>query len=319
MASFSVELVDGKRLTGRNHFPINSSASRIAVLPLIVAVHGGTYTSDYFDADADHTLRHISQALAVPVVAIDRPGYRGTSPLPPIPTESTFIQEQGAYLHKYILPFLWKTHATNLGVSSIFLYAHSIGAAVAVVASSLHACDGDVPAYPLSGMSISGVGSNVKTLPMEAFHKDARELVGISIRIPNEQKDMLMLGPAKLHSPAILKQTERLQHDVSLEELYDINVSWRSYWRTYAANVKVPVLYTLGELDELWNRSDQDVEDFAKGFVNAPPVEARRLLSAPHCIEHSLQCHGLTLRTFGFAIECAVHHYLTSDKLIDQE
>ena len=99
---------------------------------------------------------------------------------------------------------------------------------------------------------------------------------------------------------------------MSLEELYDINVSWRSYWRTYAVYVKVPVLYTLGEFDELWNKSDQDVEDFAKGFVNAPPVEARRLLSAPHCIEHSLQCSGLTLRTFGFAIECAVHQHLAA-------
>ncbi|KAJ9615104.1 hypothetical protein H2200_001178 [Cladophialophora chaetospira] len=312
MASFSLTLANGETLTGSNHFPSNSSALRIAALPLIVAVHGGTYTCDYFDADADHTLRHISQALAVPVIAIDRPGYRGTSPLPPTPKESTFIQEQGTYLHKYILPLLWKTHAANLGVSSIFLYAHSIGAAVAVVASSLHACDGDMQTYPLSGMSISGVGSNVKTLPMEAFQKDPKELVGISIRIPNEQKDMLMLGPAKLYNPDILRQTERLQHDVTLEELYDINISWRSYWRKYAANVKVPVLYTLGEFDELWNKSDQDVEDFAKGFVNAPPVEARRLLSAPHCIEHSLQCSGLTLRTFGFAIECAVHHHLVA-------
>ena len=310
MASFSLTLPNGNNLTGSNHFPTNPSASRLAALPLIVAVHGGTYTSDYFDADAEHTLRHISQTLAVPVIAIDRPGYRGTSPLAPTPTDSTFIQEQGTYLHKEILPFLWKTHATNLGVSSIFLYAHSIGAAVAVVAASLHARDGIEPAYPLSGMSISGVGSNVKSLPMEAFEKDPRDLLGILIRIPNQQKDMLMLGSAKLYNPAILHQTERLQHDVSLEELYDINVSWRSYWRTYAADVKVPVLYTLGEYDELWNKSDQDVEDFAKGFVSAPPVEARRLLSAPHCIEHSLQCSGLTLRTFGFAIECAVHHHL---------
>ncbi len=310
MASFSLTLANGNIITGSNHFPTSSSGSRIAALPLIVAVHGGTYTSDYFDADDDHTLRHISQALGVPVIAIDRPGYRGTSALPPTPAESTFIQEQGTYLHKHILPFLWKTHAMNLGVSSIFLYAHSIGAAVAIVAASLHARDGDRSAYSLSGLSISGVGSNVNTLPIEAFQKDPRDLVGISIRIPNDQKDFLMLGAAKLYDPAILKQTEKLQHDVTLEELYDINKLWRDYWRKYAADVKVPVLYTLAEFDELWNKSDQDVEDFAKGFVNAPPVEARRLLSAPHCIELSLQCSGLTLRTFGFAIECAVHQHL---------
>jgi hypothetical protein len=103
-----------------------------------------------------------------------------------------------------------------------------------------------------------------------------------------------------------IQQTERLQHEILLEELYDINVLWPDYWRKYAAEVEVSVLYTLGEYDSLWNNTDQDVKDFAAGFLKATSVEAKRLLLAPHCIEHSLQATGLILRTFGFAIESAV-------------
>lgn len=307
MSAFTMTLPDGRTLTGTNYFPQRVPGSRTSALPFIVAVHGGSYTSDYFDADENHSLRHISQTLGIPVIAIDRPGYHGTSPLPETPAKSSFIKEQGAYLHRIILPFLWKEYASLLGVASIFLYAHSIGGAVSVVAASLHESECAPASYPLCGISISGVGSNVKTLPMEEFNKDVKEMVGISMRFPNDQKDMLMLGPAKLYDPAILEQTERLQHEVTVEELHDINVLWRGYWRKYAAEVGVSVLCTLGEYDELWNNSEQDVKDFADGFVKAPSVESRRLLSGPHCIEHSLQATGLILRTFGFAIECAVY------------
>ena len=311
MSAFTVTLPDGKSLTGKTYFWHEFPASHTAALPLIVAVHGGSYTSSYFDADENHTIRHISQATGIPVIAIDRPGYGGTSPLAEGPPQSSFIKEQGEYLHRQILPFLWKEHAARLGVSSIFLYAHSIGGAVAVVAASLHGSQHAESEYPLCGISVSGVGSNVKTLPMDdLFNLSPRELDGMKTRFPNDQKDMLMLGPTKLHDPAILEQTERLQHEVPVEELRDINVLWRGYWKQYAAEVAVSVLYTLGEYDALWNTSDQDVKDFAEGFVKAPTVEPRRLLSAPHCIELSLQGTGLTLRTFGFATECEVYHRL---------
>jgi pimeloyl-ACP methyl ester carboxylesterase len=306
MSVFTMTLPDGKSLTGKRYFPDQITASHIPVVPLVIAVHGGTYNSDYFDADDRHTFRHISQTTGIPVIAIDRPGYSGTPHLPETPEKSSFIKEQGEYLHRVVLPFLWKEHASHLGVLSIFLYAHSIGGAITIVAASQHGSENTSSAYPLCGISISGVGSHVKTLPLEAFNQGRKELVGISMRIPNDQKDLLMLGPVQLYDPIVLKQTERLQHDATIEELYDINVLWQGYWRQYAAEIAVSILYTLGEYDELWHTSDQDVKDFAEGFVKAPTVESRRLLSAPHCIEHSLQATGFTMRTFGFALECAV-------------
>ena len=308
MATFFFTLPDGNTLSGANYFPEKVGAAHISARPLVVAVHGGSYTSDYFDADENHSIRHVSQSLGIPVIAIDRPSYRRSTPLPaPLPP-SSFIQDQGRYLHQTILPFLWKQHASSLGVSSILLYAHSIGGAIAVVTASLHASLPEQPAlYPLCGISISGVGSNVNRLPMdEEFNMDRQKMTGISLRFPSAQKDAMMLGPSHLYDPAILAQTERLQHEILLEELHDINVLWPEYWREYAARVEVAVLYTLGEYDSLWKNTEQDVRDFAAGFGKATSVEAKRLLLAPHCIEHSLQATGLILRTFGFAIESAV-------------
>lgn len=307
MSFFTAILPDGKTLTGMNHFPQKAPVCHVSALPLIIAVHGGSYTSEYFDADENHTIRHISQSLGIPVIAINRPGYHGTTKLPETRAQSSFIVEQGVYLHKTILPFLWTMHASKLGAASIFLYAHSIGGAISVVAASLHGSETILTEYPLCGISISGVGSNVKPLSIEEFSNDPKKMLGISIRFPNDLKDLLMLGPPKLYDPAILRQTERLQHQITVEELYDINFLWRDYWRKYAAEVRVSVLYSIGEYDELWNKTDQDVKEFAEGFVKSPSVETRRLLYAPHCIEHSLQASGLILRTLGFAIECAVY------------
>src|SRR5690242_12471342 len=50
--------------------------------PLIVALPGGTYTSEYFDIPR-YSLLDRASALGVPVLAIDRPGYRGSTPVEP--------------------------------------------------------------------------------------------------------------------------------------------------------------------------------------------------------------------------------------------
>lgn len=49
-----------------------------ADLPLVVAVHGGGYTSAYFDVPG-YSLLDRAAGLGVPVIAVDRPGYGGLS------------------------------------------------------------------------------------------------------------------------------------------------------------------------------------------------------------------------------------------------
>ena len=46
-------------------------------LPLVIALHGGTYTSAYFDVPG-YSLLDRASGLGIPVIAVDRPGYGGS-------------------------------------------------------------------------------------------------------------------------------------------------------------------------------------------------------------------------------------------------
>ena len=46
--------------------------------PLVVALPGGTYTSLYFDVPGQSLLDN-AQALGIAVIAVDRPGYLGST------------------------------------------------------------------------------------------------------------------------------------------------------------------------------------------------------------------------------------------------
>src|SRR5579859_2146229 len=53
--------------------------------PLIAALHGGTYTARYYDVagSARGTFLDVATAAGYPVVCFDRPGYGGSTALPP--------------------------------------------------------------------------------------------------------------------------------------------------------------------------------------------------------------------------------------------
>jgi hypothetical protein len=129
----------------------------------------------------------------------------------------------------------------------------------------------------------------------------------VSFRFPHNIKDVYMLSHSRFHTADVLNHTERLQNKASFEEINDINTLWLDYWKSYAARIRVPVMYTIGEHDALWLASQQFVDDFAAAFVNSPRIESSVLLSAPHCIEHSHLALGFLARAFGFAMECAAH------------
>ncbi len=48
--------------------------------PLVIALHGGTYSSEYFDIPG-HSLLDIATERGIPVIALDRPNYVDSTPL----------------------------------------------------------------------------------------------------------------------------------------------------------------------------------------------------------------------------------------------
>jgi pimeloyl-ACP methyl ester carboxylesterase len=75
---FTHTTADGREFTGRTNVGRDLAARSGA--PLVIALHGGTYSSQYFDIPG-HSLLDNASALGIPVIALDRPNYGGSSPL----------------------------------------------------------------------------------------------------------------------------------------------------------------------------------------------------------------------------------------------
>lgn len=110
--------------------------------PLIVALHGGSYSADYYNATLVNSAPPYSTFLGVPFIAINRPGYKDSTALPDaLPEGRTFLQVEGRYFHNEILPAVWKAYAADYGVISIVVLAHSLSAPMTIVAAALNATE----------------------------------------------------------------------------------------------------------------------------------------------------------------------------------
>ncbi|KAF5679368.1 hypothetical protein FDENT_8760 [Fusarium denticulatum] len=284
MEPFKLSLQDGTVLSGISNIP--SSPSTLKHRPLVVGLHGGCYTSHYFDATPEYSARGISEALSVPFVAIDRPDYRDTSPVGGIPEGSSYPEQWGRRLHESILPALWQ----------------DLGANGAIVASSLHATSSS-PAYPLGGIVISGFGSLLKDT---GGHVSQPDPPPSCLNIPVEVKDKTLLLPGTADE-TVYAQSERLDHAIPFEELAALRKSWLGEWKDkWGVNVTAPVMIALAERDHYWDATEEHLKHFREGFPKSERVDLSIVKAAPHNIELSYWGPGWYARSFGFAVECAV-------------
>ncbi|KAH7486569.1 hypothetical protein FOMA001_g4829 [Fusarium oxysporum f. sp. matthiolae] len=281
MEPFKLSLQDGTVLSGISNIP--SSPSTLKHGPLVVGLHGGCYTSHYFDATPEYSARGISEALSVPFVAIDRPDYRDTTPVGSIPEGSSYPEQWGRRLHESILPALWKEYGLANACTCIVLHCHSLGANGAIVTSSLHATSSS-PAYPLGGIVISGFGS---LLQDTGGHVSQPDPPPSYLNIPVEVKDKTLLLPGTADE-TVYAQSERLDHAIPFEELAALRKSWLGEWKEkWGVNVTVPVMIALAERDHYWVATEEHLKDFKEGFPKSERVDLSVVKAAPHNLELS--------------------------------
>ncbi|KAI4202593.1 MAG: hypothetical protein LQ346_001953 [Caloplaca aetnensis] len=298
MDVFSVQLSDEAVVTGL-HSPFLAS-SRPKHSPLVVAIHGGSYSAHYYVATPSNSVLPISNSLLVPCIAINRPGYLDSTALPPVPENSTYCQEEGGYLHNEILPAIWKIYGEAYGVSSIVVLAHSLSAPMTIVAAAAHAREGS-KSYPLAGIILSGFGAQVNATTEASIHP----LIDPSsphIRFPTPLKNEIML--CGLADPDVLAQSERLNTSASKAEFFDGCGTWATYWRKqYAPYFKCPVMYNKAGEDKLWIVNTETVQEFAGAFTESRRVDKGIVVGAPHCMELGIAGRGWYARCFGWAVE----------------
>ena len=164
---------------GRVYSGRRNSVEPVAGGPLVIALHGGTYTSEYFDIPGYSLLERADDA-GIPVIALDRPNYAGSASLE---SEDSILRANVDALNEAIGE-IWEQEGGD--AAGIVLVAHSIGGAIATEIAALQ------PSWPLLGLATSGC---LVRVPAESAGAWAALPPIPMIDLPVPMKDQLMFGP----------------------------------------------------------------------------------------------------------------------------
>lgn len=270
-------------LSGRKRFP----QRQVADVPLVVALHGGSYSSAYFDV-AGHSLLDRAAALGVPILAPDRPGHGDSAMLP----EPTIAGNARALTP--MLADAWSRYGE--GTCGIVLIGHSIGAAIAL---SIAAAPGGLR---LLGVAVSGVGLRVPDGDRERWEA----LPDIPhVDLPSAVKDMVMFGPAGSFALSAPEASRAADAPAVRGELVDITSTWSGAVHGILGAIRVPVHYRQGEFDRLWIVDQAEIDTFANALTASPRVDAAMPRGAGHCMDFHRIGPALHAQQLGFALQCA--------------
>lgn len=286
-------------LSGRQHRPAGALAPRT---PLVVAIHGGTYTSAYFDVPGA-SLFEQAAALRIPLLAPDRPGYAGSAMLP---AAQMTIQGQAQAL----LPALadaWQRHGE--GTAGIVLIGHSIGGAIAAAIAAAH---GSAPAAEVAGIPLLGLAVSGVCLHTPPEHKPLWEALPDTptVEMPPGVKEAVMFGPEGSFDPSLPVRSAIANTAAPKAELVDIVSRWQDQAPDVLGRIRVPVHYRQAEVDHLWICGQAEVDGFAAALSASPRVDAAMMRHTGHCMDLHHVGRALQLQQLAFACQCAAEHPL---------
>ncbi|MBP2334108.1 pimeloyl-ACP methyl ester carboxylesterase [Saccharothrix coeruleofusca] len=256
-------------------------------VPLIVALHGGGYTSAYFDVPG-YSLLDRAAGAGVPVIAVDRPGYGGSTPVPL--GDSPYLANAATVDH--LIGELWQTHGA--GTAGIVLVGHSIGAQVAL------AIAGGRPRWPLLGLSVSGC----LLRHGDGFAETWAAAPGTYLDVSVEEKAELMFGPEWTRRDDMPRASFFANVPVLTAELTG-GAGWEKSFRDLAPEITVPVQLRHGRFDPLWGDADDQIPEFVAGLESSPWIDAAAVPAAGHAIDYHRVGAAFHAQQLAFALTCA--------------
>ena len=237
--------------------------------PLVIALHGGTYTSEYFDISG-YSLLERADAAGIPVIALDRPNYAGSAALE---SEDSILRANVDALNDAIGE-IWEQEGGD--AAGIVLVAHSIGGAIATEIAALQ------PSWPLLGLATSGC---LVRVPAESAGAWAALPPIPMIDLPVPMKDQLMFGPPETINDDMPAASYPSNTLVPKAELLEITGGWIERRADVCAKVTVPVFHRQGEFDHLWITSQDEVDEYRAGFTSAASLDVALQTGSGHCID----------------------------------
>ncbi len=259
---------------------------------LLVAVHGGTYTSKYFDTSPSLLLEFCA-SLGYSILALDRPGYGAATSVPP---DQLSFDKQVPILQQ-ALEEIWNNYGQQS--AGMFLIGHSIGGMISLLLAAEH------PHERLLGLNVTGSGALYNDQIKAAF----ATLVSDAPTVMMDQaiKVMAMYGPSWSYPEELAKQDPERDVPCPTIEFAEAQ-TWGARLPQVAANVRVPVQFIVPEYDHLWRADPEALSHVAEMFTAAPFVDVGMQRMVGHSAELHTLARAFYMKILAFVEECIVYH-----------
>jgi pimeloyl-ACP methyl ester carboxylesterase len=288
MASRSISVDAGTvKLSGR-FLPATNGDPRA----LIVALHGGTYTSKYFDTPSSALLEFCASS-GYSILALDRPGY-GTATS--VPFDQLSFDGQVPILRQAFAE-IWQRYGQQS--AGMFLIGHSIGGMIALLLAA------EKPHEHLLGVNMTGSGGLYNEQTKVAFASLVSDEPTVMMNIAIKLR--AMYGPEWSY-PAEQAQYDP-QRDVPTAaiELAEAQL-WGARMPGVAAQVRVPVQFIVPEYDHIWRSDNEALSPVAAMFSAAPFVDVGVQRMAGHSVELHTLARAFYMKVLAFVEECILYH-----------
>lgn len=262
---------------------------------VIVAFHGGASTAAYFDCPGhpELSLLRAGAELGYTVVALDRPGYGSSAPYP----DAIERPEQRVALAYGALDKVLGASPRGAG---IFLVGHSAGCELAVRL----AADECAAAAGVIGLELAGTGLQYSD-PAKEMMKSAT-----ANGRPTGLRELLW-EPADLYPPDVLSGMT----NSSGGALYEVEMTrnWpRKDFPALAAQITVPVQYSVAEHEKVWQSDDAATAAIAAMFGAAPQFALNKQPDTGHNMSLSRSAAAYHANVLSFVEQCVAAHESTS-------
>jgi pimeloyl-ACP methyl ester carboxylesterase len=259
---------------------------------LVLALHGGGMTADYFHGRAhpDLSLLDLGARLGFAVLALDRPGYGASQAALP---DGQTLTEQTDSIYAALDAYA-KEHDLGAG---IFVVGHSYGLKVALHLAA------DPRGERLLGLDGSGV---------IAQYEPSLDPGNPPPVADDRSPRTLFWGHEGLYPPGTFTRGNRPSAAVPLAEQQQ-SPSWPQILPGIAPRVRVPYRFTVAEHEVWWLHDDAALAEYRALFTATPRMIVRRQPSAGHNISLGWSARPYHLGALAFAEECIQRAIRTPD------
>jgi pimeloyl-ACP methyl ester carboxylesterase len=260
-----------------------------------MAIHGGGYTSKYFDVPGASAMELVA-GLGYDVLAVDRPGYAANQ---------DWLLGFDDQVKVLATATSWARNRFGTPEGQVFLYGHSIGGMLSLLMANA------APAQYL-GVSMTGSGA--------VYHD--RAVKGLTARMADPKtgshsmsgeaaRRAVFMAPPWSYDVEVTKLDPERDVPSMVADLRDA-LQWSERLRSEGPRARVPVQFVVPEYDGLWRSDAAATQGVRELFSQAPFADVYVQRHAGHSVElhHLWRAH--VEKVVAFCEECRVERRRTA-------